>query len=78
MIKSCSALAVSSFIAAALFILPGFSPALEGNLALKKGDRLVSKVGVTDCATQMWPNLSVSCLHGKGVIREARLIHTRG
>ena len=75
MIKLFSALTVSSFIATALFVLPGFAPPLEANLPLKKGDRLISQA---DCSKQMWPNFSVSCLHGKGVIHEARLIHARG
>jgi hypothetical protein len=78
MIKLFSALTVSSFIAAALFILPGFSPPLETNFPLKKADRLISRVAGTDCSKQMWPNFSISCLHGKGVIREARLIQARG
>jgi hypothetical protein len=86
MIKLFSVLTVSSFIATALFVLPGFAPPLEANLPLKleanlplkKGDRLISQVVVTDCSKQMWPNFSVSCLHGRGVIREARLIHARG
>ena len=78
MIKLFSALTVSSFIATALFVLPGFAPPLEANLPLKKGDRLISQVVGADCSKQMWPNFSVSCLHGKGVIHEARLIHARG
>jgi hypothetical protein len=78
MIKLLTALSVSSFIATALFVLPGFAPPLEANLPLKKGDRLISKVAGTDCSKQMWPNFSVSCLHGKGVIREVRLIQARG
>jgi hypothetical protein len=44
MIKLFSALAVSSFIATALFALPGSAPPLEADLPLKKGDRLISKV----------------------------------
>ncbi len=78
MIKLLSALAISSFIATALFVLPGFAPPLEANLPLKKGDQLINTLIVTDCSKQMWPNFSVSCLHGKGIIGEARLIHARG
>jgi hypothetical protein len=78
MIKLLSALVVSSFIATALFVLPGFAPPLEANLALRKGDRLINRSIGADCGKQIWPNFSVSCLHGKGAIREARLVHARG
>ena len=80
MIKVLSALTVSAFIAAALFMLPGFAPSLEAAPApaLAKSDRLVPKVVGTDCAKQTWPSYSASCLRGEGVVREARLIHARG
>ena len=80
MIKILSALTVSAFIAAALFILPGFAPPLQAApvAALAKGDRLVSSVIGKDCTKQTWPSYSASCLRGQGVVREARLIHARG
>jgi hypothetical protein len=78
MIKVFSALAVSTFVAIALFVLPGFAPPLEAKLALKKGDRLITRVVDKGCAKQMWPNFSVSCLRGTGVIHEVRLIQARG
>ena len=75
MIKLLTALSVSSFIATALFVLPGFAPPLEGNLPLKKGDRLISRVVGPYCSKQMWPNASVSCLP---IRAEVRLIQARG
>jgi len=78
MIKIFCALAVSAFVVAALFVLPGFAPPLETKPALKKGDRLISRVVGKDCAKEMWPNFSISCLHGKGLVSEVRLIQGRG
>jgi hypothetical protein len=78
MIKSISAIAFSAFVAAALFVLPGFAPTVEAKVALQKGDRLLSPVVVPDCSKQMWPNYSVACLHGKGEILAVRQIPARG
>jgi hypothetical protein len=78
MIKVITSIAVSAFIATALFGLPGFALPLEAKPALQKGDRLLSQVVVEDCSKQMWPNFSTSCLHGEGFITEARRIHSRG
>jgi hypothetical protein len=78
MIKIISAIAISAYITAALFIFPGFAPQVEAGLALAKGDRLPSLVVVQDCSQQMWPNFSVDCLHGKEAIHEVRLISARG
>ena len=78
MINVFSALTICAFVAIALFVLPGFAPSLEPKLALKRVDQLVSRVARKDCSAQMWPNFSVACLHGKGVIGEVRLIPARG
>jgi hypothetical protein len=78
MIKVVSAIAVSAFIAVALFLLPGFAPLPAAKLALQKGDRLLSRVVAPDCSKQMWPNFSAACLHGKGEIGAVRLIRDRG
>jgi hypothetical protein len=78
MIKSISAIALSAYIAAALFVLPGFAPPVEAKTALKKGDRLLSRVIAPDCSKQMWPNYSPACLRGKTEILAVRLIPARG
>ena len=78
MIKSISAIAVFAYIVAALFVLPGFAPPVEAKVALKKGDRLLSRVVAPDCSGQMWPNYSAACLHGKGEILAVRQIPARG
>jgi hypothetical protein len=78
MSKFISAIAVSAFIALALFVLPGFAPPLEARLALKKSDRLVSRVVAPDCRKQEWPNFSAVCLHGDGEIHAVRIIGVRG
>jgi hypothetical protein len=78
MIKLISAIAISAYIAASLFIFPGFAPPVEAGRALAKADRLHSRVVVQDCSQQMWPNFSVGCLHGKGAMSEVRLISARG
>lgn len=77
MIKILSALAVLAFIATALFVLPRFAPPLEARPALQKGDRLIGRDSADDCSKQMWPNFSVSCLRGTGVIAAVRLIQAR-
>ena len=78
MIKTLSALAVLAFVATALFVLPGFAPPLDAGPALQKGDRLITRASGNDCSKQMWPNFSLSCLRGKGVIPAARLVQARG
>jgi hypothetical protein len=76
MIRTLSAIAISAFIAAALFVLPGFAPELEAgqSAALQKSNRLDIHVVDTGCAKQTWPNFSGSCLHGNGAKLEARLV----
>jgi hypothetical protein len=76
MIKTLSAFTISAFIAAALFVLPGFAPPVEaqGPVALQKSDRLIVHTVDRGCATQTWPNLSAACLHGNGSKLEPRLV----
>jgi hypothetical protein len=73
-----SAVAISAYIAAALFVLPGFAPVVDTRIALKKADRLVSRIVAPGCSKQMWPNYSAACLHGKTEILAVRLIPARG
>jgi hypothetical protein len=76
MIKTLSAVAISAFIAAALFVLSGYAPEVEvgQSAALQKSDRRDIRVVDTGCAKQIWPNFSGSCLHGNGGKLEARLV----
>jgi len=78
MIKSISAFAISAFIVAAIFVLPGFGPRVEETTALPKGDRLLSHILAPDCSKQMWPNFTAACLHSKAEIVAVRLIPARG
>ena len=76
MIKALSAIAISAFIAAALFVFPGFAPQVEAGepVALQKSSRLDIHMIDRDCAKQIWPTFSASCLHGAGAKLEARLV----
>jgi hypothetical protein len=76
MIKTLSAVAISAFIAAALFVLSGYAPEVEPgqSAALQKSDRRDIDVVDTGCAKQTWPNFSGSCLHGNGAKLQARLV----
>ena len=76
MIKALSAIAISAFIAAAVFVLPGFAPQVEAGapVALQKGSRLVIHTVDRGCSKQTWPNFSVSCLHGNGAKLEPRFV----
>jgi hypothetical protein len=79
MIKALSAIAIATFISAALAVLPGFAPQVEASVpqALAKADRLDVRVAGKDCSQQAWPNFEASCLHVAGsnsMIREARLV----
>src|SRR5882724_6477844 len=68
MIKALPAIAIFSFIAAAVFVLPGFAPPVEaqGPVALQKSNRLVVHTVDRGCTGQTWPNFSGSCLYGNG------------
>jgi len=76
MIKTLSAASISAFIAAALFVLPGFAPAVEAEapIALQKSSRLVIHIVDRGCAGQNWPNFSAACLSGNGAKLEPRLV----
>jgi hypothetical protein len=51
MIKALSAIAIFAFIAAAVFVLPGFDPQVEAGepVALQKNNRLVIHTVEQDC-----------------------------
>jgi hypothetical protein len=76
MIKTLSAIAVSAFIAAALFVLPGLAPQVEARepVALQKSSRLDTHIVDKDCAKQTWPHFSGSCLRGDGAKFEPRIV----
>jgi hypothetical protein len=61
MIRALSAIAVATFVAAALTVLPGFSPQVEASQPqpLAKADRLDIRLVGKDCSQQAWPNLKV-------------------
>lgn len=76
MIKALSVIAISAFMVAALFVLPGFAPQVEAGepVALQKSNRLDIHIVGQGCAKQTWPNFSAPCLHGKGAKLEPRLV----
>ena len=80
MIKTITAIAIAAFIAAALTILPGFTPSVEASVpvALAKADRLDIKPVGRSCSEQAWPNFEASCLRNAEAktvqIPEARLV----
>ena len=79
MIKALSAVAVAALVAAALALLPGFTPQVAASTPqpLARGDRLDYHPIGRDCSQQAWPNFEASCLRHAGTraaIREARLV----
>jgi hypothetical protein len=79
MIRALSAIAVATFVAAALTVLPGFAPQVEASQPqpLAKADRLDIRAPGKDCSQQAWPNFESSCLRTTGAkagVREARLV----
>ena len=79
MIKVFSAVAVASFVATALTVLPGFAPQVEASTpqVLAKGDRLDVRPRGRDCSQQAWPNFEASCLRAAGTdttVRQVRLV----
>jgi hypothetical protein len=79
MIKALSTLALAASIAAALTVLPGFSPQVEAGVPqpLAKGDRLDIRTVGNDCSQQARPNFKTTCLRqaGSGAgVRAARLV----
>jgi hypothetical protein len=79
MIRALSAIAIATFVAAALTVLPGFTPQVEAGepQPLAKADRLDIHPLGKDCSQQAWPNFDASCLRTTGAraaVREARLV----
>jgi hypothetical protein len=79
MIKTLSAIAIASLVAAALAVLPGFAPSVEASVPrpLAKADRLDIRPIGRDCSEQNWPHFEASCLRTAGTkttVREVRLV----
>jgi hypothetical protein len=82
MFKSFSALAVVMLLGASVIALPALAPKVEASeaAALAKGDRLQVRAPLLNCATQVWPDIALSCLRttdGTTKILEARLVTAR-
>jgi hypothetical protein len=65
-----------------MIALPGFAPKVQtdGVAALAKSDRLKVRATASNCATQVWPDFTASCLRNAGSggkILEARLVTAR-
>jgi hypothetical protein len=80
--KSLAAMAIFALLGASVIALPGFAPQVEARetIALAKGDRLESRPVDRNCAQQVWPNFTGSCLrHSESgvLVREARLVTAR-
>ncbi len=59
--------------------LPGFAPDVQANqvVAFAKTDRLAIHPVAGNCASQVWPNITSTCLRNAGSdawVREARLV----
>lgn len=82
MVKSLLSLAIFILLGALVIASPGFAPKVQADEvgALAKGDRLELRAVVSNCSTQVWPELAPSCLRraGSGAkIQEARLVTAR-
>jgi hypothetical protein len=82
MIKSLTALAILTFLGAAVIALPGFAPQVEARetVALARADRLAIHPVGGNCSSQIWPNIESSCLRNAGsdaTVHEARLVTVR-
>jgi hypothetical protein len=82
MFKSFPALVVVTLLGASVIALPALAPKVEASeaAALAKGDRLQVRAPLLTCATQVWPDITASCLRttdGSTKILEARLVTAR-
>jgi hypothetical protein len=82
MVRLLSATAMFSLLGALVIVLPGFTPEVQSSevVAMAKGDRLEVRAAASNCATQIWPDFSASCLQDRGAggkIVEARLVTAR-
>jgi hypothetical protein len=82
MIKSLAALAIFTFLGAAVIALPGFAPQVKARetVALARAERLASQPAAGNCSRQTWPNIESSCLRNAGsdaTVHEARLVTVR-
>lgn len=78
MVRIVSAVVIAAFVAAAITLLPSFSPvaAAAQSSAGQKADRLPVHSVTAACAAQNWPNIDVSCLRSdsSNSIQPARLV----
>jgi len=78
MVRIVSAVVIAAYIAAAITLLPSFSPvaAAAPTSVGQKGDRLPIRSVTAACAAQNWPNIDVSCLRSgsRHSIQPARLV----
>jgi hypothetical protein len=79
MLKALSAISLAALVAAALTVLPGFTPQVEASVpqALAKADRLDAHSVGAGCSQKAWPNFEASCLRvagTKAMIQQARLV----
>ena len=76
--KCLPAIAIATYIALAVAILPSFTPQTGSNL-VTKSDRLHVASADRACAEQNWPNIDASCLkraQASGSINQVRLVTT--
>jgi hypothetical protein len=72
MLKSLSALAIFALLGGSVVALPHISQVEAGEkVALAKADRLDIR---SDCAEQVWPNISAHCLRGNRGPSDVRLV----
>ncbi len=64
MIRALAAVAVATFVAAAITIFPSFTPSATADMpqALAKADRLPIAATNPSCTAQNWPNIDEACL----------------
>jgi hypothetical protein len=82
MIKTCSAIAAATAIAAVItFFSPGFTPEVEAgqSSSIAKTEMPAPQTAVDSrCANQAWPNIDAACLRGGGntTIQPVRVVTT--
>jgi hypothetical protein len=77
MIKALSAIAIAACVAAALTVLPGFTPQVEAGVPapLAKGDRLDIHMSAATARSRPGPiSKPPACAGSKILVREARLV----
>jgi len=82
MVTPLAAIAIFALSTAVLIASPGLAQRLEASEipALAKADKLDVRKAVPNCAAQVWPDFSASCLRNAGSaakVLEARLVTAR-